>query len=175
MKKKSIVIVSATILLLSIVLSGCRGFWPLSRDMKDKVEEAYRIRFGLDQLTDEEYYASGFNMKWFDECGKRDSTVFRYFGSYGDCIVLLGYSDANETYTISNLARPVEIPRVYCIYLYNTNPDYPNAPLPGKKEGLKSPLALLADMKQRGISWLTDEELEQLTTDLENWVAAGNY
>ena len=172
--KRSIILILVMLMLLPLVLAGCKGFWPLSRDMKEKVEELYKIPRGMEDLPDEVYYEKGYNIRWFDECGKRGPDVYRYFGTYGDCIVLLWYSGNKTPRKIYNLARVVEFPVECNIFLCNTNPDYPRVTYPGSEVWL-SPFEVLDSVVDAGVTWLTDEELEQLTTDLENWRAVGNY
>lgn len=181
MIKKSILLIVATLLLLSTVLAGCKGFLPLSAKRKAEIEEAYKMQYNG-------------NANWWDKNGyDRIPTLFRYFDTYGDCIVLLRYTNVpidglgrplDPPYILDYLTRPVECPvsvsslghKVICkIWLYNTDPNCPKTSSNADYRDLDAPLATMEGLHNRGLTWLTDEELEQLTTDLENWLAEGNY
>lgn len=171
------VILSLSILLIVMIAVGyflTRDYMPpLSKGMKAKVLEAYIT----EMVGGEEHYNHTNRLVWFDENGgKRDRYVFRYFGTYGDCIVILRYG-SGLTATggpvklpkTLPLARPVQYPVDCSILLYNTNPDYPTD---GR---LAAPITSLINVIEKKLPWLTDAQFEQLTDDLEAWIAKGNY
>ena len=179
--KRNLILILVILMLLPIALAGCKGFLPLSAKRKAEIEDAYKMLCGRD-------------IAWWDENGyDRIPTVFRYFATYGDCIVLLRYAQTpsdflgnpiDPPYMLDYLTRPVECPTavgptgkvIFQIWLYNTNPTCPkDSNNPEYPYNLRAPLATMQDLHNMGLTWLTDEELEQLTTDLENWLAAGNY
>lgn len=180
--KRSIILIIVVLILIPMMLAGCKGFLPLSGKRKAEIEDAF-MKVAHKELC------------WWDENGyDRLPGTFRYFDSYGDCIVLLKYINTpcdsfgwplDPPYALNYLTRPMECPVsvnsvgvevIFDILLYNTNPNCPkesnnlNCPT-----NLNTPLASLIDLHKRGLTWLTNEELEQLTTDLENWIAEGNY
>ncbi|MBE6926328.1 MAG: hypothetical protein E7461_05725 [Ruminococcaceae bacterium] len=180
--KRSIILIIVVLILIPVVLTGCKGFWPLSAKRKAEIEDAHKMLYGRD-------------IAWWDENGyDRIPTVFRYFDTYGDCIVLLRYiptpsdwlgNPIDPPYMLDYLTRPVECPTavsptghkvIFSIWLYNTDPSwrkvFNDADDP---HNLDAPLTTMEDLHNRGLTWLTNEELEQLTTDLENWLAVGNY
>ena len=179
--KRSLILILVMLMLLPMALAGCKGFLPLSAKRKAEIEEAYKIQYNG-------------NANWWDENGyDRIPTLFRYFDTYGDCIVLLRYSSTpsdllgdpiDPPYILDYLTRPVEYPASVCsignrvigeIWLYNTDSNCPKASNNADYRDLDAPLATMEGLHNRGLTWLTDEELEQLTTDLENWLAEGNY
>ncbi len=178
MDRKKVVILIAVVVLVIAVAVGwylSAGKTPaLSKSMKAKIQEAHITNMG-----GEEYYPDGYlKLVWFDENGgKRDYHVVRYFGTYGDCIVLLEYGNGKSATgqpiglptTLAGLTRPVKYPVDCDIILYNTNPNYTSW------EYLLAPYTSLYAVQNHKGAWLTDAQLEQLTCDLEAWVAAGNY
>ena len=188
--KRHIILIIVVLILIPIMLAGCKGFLPLSAKRRAEIEEAYKIEFcGGDEELYQEY-----SIYWWDEIGyDRIPKAFRYFSTYGDCIVLLRYTNVpidglgrplDPPYILDYLTRPVECPvsvsslghKVICkIWLYNTDPNCPKTSSNADYRDLDAPLATMEDLHNRGLTWLTDEELEQLTTDLENWLAEGNY
>lgn len=188
--KRSLVLILVMLMLLPMALAGCKGFLPLSAKRRAEIEEAYKIEFcGGDEELYQEY-----SIYWWDEIGyDRIPKAFRYFDTYGDCIVLLRYTGTpsdllgnpiDPPYILDYLTHPVEYPASVCsignrvigeIWLYNTDSNCPKASNNADYRDLDAPLATMEDLHNRGLTWLTDEELEQLTTDLENWLAEGNY
>lgn len=178
--KRNLILILMILMLLPMALAGCNDFLPRSPITKAEIEEAYKARFGGFFVSEDELPA------WYDENGgQRDNNVFRNFGTYGDCLVLLRYYNHSDgfgwpidpPYMLRFLSRPVEYPVQCDIWLYNTNRNYPRKSNNPKyaDDTLASPLSPLKELAFYEITWLTDEELEQLTTDLENWLAEGNY
>ncbi len=184
MKRRTFVIalLAAVVVIMSGLLIFDRTvgkFMPLTAAQKAAVVEGYKLAIwgGEKYDPDGEFYRK-MPLVWFDENGgKRDNRVFRFFGTYGDCIVLLRYGD-NQTGLMTpvklpcplyGLSRDVYYPMECDIYLYHTKPNYP------KHDMLGAPLASLYDLEYHKLKWLTDTQLEQLTNDLECWVAEGNY
>ncbi len=177
--KRNLILILVILMLLSMALAGCQSvqgdFTPLTAEQKANILEAYKIEF----CGNDENYYQGKPLIWFDENGgKRDPNVYRYFGSYGDCIVMLRYGDGQnalfEPVTLPKkipLSRVVEYPVDVDIVLYNTNPQYPNS---GRYKKY-APISSMQGLELYDITWLTRGQLEQLTTDLENWLAVGNY
>ena len=172
--KRSIILILVMLTLLSVALAGCLS--PLTAAQKAEIKDAF-----IKEYFGEEFYR-GEPMVWFDENGgKRDPGVFRYFGTYGDCIVMIRYKAVDKILSggrdnmpvkLTYLAREVTYPVCCDIHLYNTNPNYPKD---SGRYTLHAPLAEMSWIMKNDLGWLTDEELEQLTTDLENWLAEGNY
>lgn len=172
--KRSLILILVMLMLLPMALAGCKGSWPLSPIKKAQIKKAYKTEFCA---NDENFYQR-IPLVWFDENGgERDPYVFRYFGTYGDCIVMLRYGDGQDAtmqpvklpITMSYLSRPVQYPVDCDVVLYNTNPFCP------RDSSLHAPICSLHILKSKGLIWLTHGQLEQLTTDLENWLAEGNY
>ena len=184
--KRSFIYILVTLILLSAVLTGCQSakgdFTPLTAGQKANILEAYKTEY----CSGEESAYQQKPLIWFDENGgKRDPGVFRYFGTYGDCIVLLQYGDGQYDYimmpieqpiTMGYLAYPVQYPVDCEIVLYNKNP---NCRLESRNRDydydLLVPICSLSELKLMKINWLTWPQLYQLTTDLENWITDGNY
>ena len=182
--KKCIALILGMLILLCAVLTGCQSaqgdFTPLTAEQKTKIFDTYKAGFG------DYYEVSGVRpFVWFDENGgKRDSGVLRYFGTYGDCVVLLQYGSGQNFFmepielpiTMWDLAYPVQYPVDCEIVLYNKNP---NCRLESRNRDydydLLVPICSLTELKLMKINWLTWPQLFQLTTDLENWITDGNY
>jgi hypothetical protein len=171
--KRTLILILMIAIMLPMVFVGCDDPQTLSKREKAEILEIYNAKFPEgyhDYMTYEP-------LVWFDESGnRRDDGVSRYFGTYGDCIVLIKYKGVEQPITIYHLSRLVEYPVSCEIWLVNKDP---NAPLksnnPEYPYDLFSPFCSLYGLATVDIQWLTDEELEQLTTDLENWLAEGNY
>ena len=167
-RKKGIIYLCIIVFAMMVVgfpLSAQGDFTPLTDAKKADFAEEYHRLMGNYELV------------WFDENGgKRDHLVHRYFGTYGDCYVLLRYMKTNMLleavdgpYPLLGLTRLVVYPMGCEIYLYNTNRNCK------KVEIIHARYYSLYYVQKRGLDWLTDAQLEQLTDDLEAWVAAGNY
>ncbi|MBQ7331410.1 MAG: hypothetical protein IJW94_06430 [Oscillospiraceae bacterium] len=179
--KKIIRILTALSLILVTVVCFALFGQPkvLSPERKAEILEAYKLEWCLGDLYMDGYMYRVSPLVWFDENGgKRDPYVFRYFGTYGDCIVLLRYGD-NQTslwtpvdvpYQMRGLTRPVYFPMECDVYLYNTNPNYP------VYSHCLAPLTELYYVQEiMGVSWLSEAQLKRLTNDLEFWLWLGNY
>ncbi len=154
---------------------------PLTERQKSDIEEACKATF---------LYGTGdpflerFSINWIEGYGGEYGKLqdFRYFGTYDDCVVLIWYYEnihpgiglpMEPPFKVFGLSRSVEYPVTATIVLYNTSPNYPNSSDPALY--LRAPFATLSDLEYCGITWLTNAQLERLTTDLENWLAEGNY
>ena len=170
-RKKGITCLCIIVLVMMVVgyfLS--RNYTPyLSPQMKAEIEQEYRKNNG-------DYYP----FIWYDENrGKREDHVYRYFGKYGDCFVILAYGNNQDMsmkplklpWPLGGLSRAVLVPIECDILLYNANPNCKTY----DTKYLKARLANLRDVKGSEMNWITDAQLEQLTDDLEAWVAKGNY
>ena len=120
-------------------------------------------------------------IEWFDENGgKRETFTHRYFGKYSTCAVVLVYNDHPGTdpfgnplkppFAIGGLSRRVEVPVECEVWLYNYDKDCKT--YEGKYATRFETLSGIMDSE---LNWLTNKQIEQLTSDLEAWVAAGNY
>ena len=174
LKKWSTVLISAVLIVVLVCCSllfhwiSAKGdFSPLTEEEKEAIEEAFQTEF------------PGLWYEWFEENGGKRAPegVYRYFGRYGDCIVMVRYGNGldavgrplNLPGKLFGLSRPVEYPVEADIYLYHTKPKR------GDTVGLQAPISSLYGLEILELKWLKDAQLEQLTNDLEAWVAEGNY
>ena len=175
-KRFVILLIAAVIVLIGRVLllnweESQGDFTPLTAEQKANVLEEYKTHYCYSEKFYQEH-----PLIWFDDNGEeRNPGVFRYLGTYGDCAVLLQYGQEADGFTIPNLWRSVKYPMSCYIWLYNTNSNYSSYSLPPSKNHPNSPLARLSTLSERGEVWLTKSQLRQLTNDLEDWIAAGNY
>ena len=184
-KRFVVLLIAAVIVLIARVylLSSQGDFTPLTALQKEEILKAYTVSFDYDL---EGPYTPR-PIRWFDENGgERNPGVYRYFGRYGDNFVLLRYGNGTDIYgwpieppfIIGWLSRRVECPVDCEVYICNLNPNRPKAnpkpPLDELDDSLWSfcSLRLLHEIDAR---WLTNSQLRQLTNDLEDWIAAGNY
>ena len=174
LKKWSTVLISAVLIVVLVCgsllfhwISAKGDFSPLTEEEKEAIEEAFQTEF------------PGLWYEWFEENGGKRAPegVYRYFGRYGDCIVMVRYGNGldavgrplNLPGKLFGLSRPVEYPVEADIYLYHTKPKR------GDTVGLQAPISSLYGLEILELKWLKDAQLEQLTNDLEAWVAEGNY
>ena len=174
LKKWSTVLISAVLIVVLVCgsllfhwISAKGDFSPLTEEEKEAIEEAHQTEF------------PGLWYEWFEENGGKRAPegVYRYFGRYGDCIVMVRYGNGldavgrplNLPGKLFGLSRPVEYPVEADIYLYHTKPKR------GDTVGLQAPISSLYGLEILELKWLKDAQLEQLTNDLEAWVAEGNY
>ncbi len=171
-RKKGIISLCIIVLVMMVVGSFLsRGYLPPAPESLKREIQQERERLCPD-VTVEPFV-------WLDENGgKRDPGVMRYVGTYGDCSVILAYEDPHDflgwpedpPFALSGLTRWIKLPVKCKIYLFNHNPDYEAHNSAEPRRFLDLPY-----VSYIGLGWLTDEQLEQLTCDLEAWVAAGNY
>ncbi len=171
-RKKGIISLCIIVLVMMVVGSYLsRGYLPPAPDnlKREMLQELKRL---CPNVTVEPYV-------WFDENGgKRDPGVCRYFGTYGDCAVILSYRDNSDYFgnpedppwPLLGLTRYVELPVKCAISLFNYNAD---CKMPDSS--VASRYCDLVYVKTAELEWLTDAQLEKLSKDLETWVAAGNY
>ncbi|MBQ7331411.1 MAG: hypothetical protein IJW94_06435 [Oscillospiraceae bacterium] len=180
MKKKIILIVAALLLIEAIAICFDLFAAPkaLPPETKEEILQAYRLQVCRGNLENSEKHYRTMKMVWFDENGgERDAGVFRYFGTYGDCIVLLRYGadkgcvygPFKRSFPMRGLSRPVYYPMECDIFLYNTDPNYT------KYRILFAPLDSLGTVNYLKLGWLTQAQVERLTDDLEYWISKGNY
>ena len=167
------VILSLSILLIVMIAVGyflTRDYLPPAPDnlKREMLQELKRLTPNVPDVS----------IVWFDENGgKRDPGVCRYFGTYGDCVVLLIYHFPIEVsaetprypYRISS-TRTVMLPAGYEIMVFNRDPNCKTNevyPFP-----IRISAIYIAVIK---LNWLTDNQAEQIGRDLEDWVAKGNY
>lgn len=157
----------------------------LSRWQKHQIITAYKEDcLGTKMMSDpesflERYYESS-PLVWYDENGGvEEAQVIRYFRTYGNCIVLLKMEDNRDNLgkpikspvPLSGLSRTVFYPRECSIYLYNAKDPFDFEYSPNvRKTDIK--MISLIFLDEYGVdNWLTEEQLEQLTDDLEAWIA----
>ena len=145
---------------------------------KEKVEQAYFILTG----SDEEWYAQN-PIIWYDENGYvEENKVWRYVGKYGDCYAFLRIGDNKNAHweevdipcPVAGLDPPVYYPVQAFLYLYHTKRGFTYKEIRGC-DGTENiyQLWLLDSMRNRE-EWITDEQLEQLTRDIEKLAKAHN-
>ena len=87
MERKKGIILAFTMIFIMGVIGYCLSYGDLPRipmATKGKIMQEYKRMMG-------EFYER-FPLVWFDDNGgRRDEGVHRYFGTYGDCVVLLKY------------------------------------------------------------------------------------
>ncbi len=178
-RKKGIISLCVIVLVMMVVgyfLSrddaqpqGVQMNTPLSAKMKEEILQEYKRVLG-------DFYEE-YPLVWLDENGgKREPGVTRYFGTYGECFVTITYdvnldshgSSRDGPWPVPGLPRRVDYPVNCYISLYNRNPNCKLGPYHGRFESLTIVI-------RNDLNWLTDAQLEQLTDDLEAWLAAGNY
>ena len=171
-RKKGVVYLCLIVLLMMVAGSYLSRNYVPGPSAKIRAEVTLEYK----KLTGENY--ESFPLVWFDENGgKRDAGVYRYFGTYGDCVVLLIYHFPIEVsaetprypYRISS-TRTVMLPAGYEIMVFNRDPNCKTNevyPFP-----IRISAIYIAVIK---LNWLTDNQAEQIGRDLEDWVAKGNY
>ncbi len=169
-RKKGIAYMCIIVLVMMAVGSYLsRGYDPtkLSEATKAQISREYKRLSGRQQLV------------WFDENGgMRETHVHRYFGTYGNCVVMLVYQHNRDSLgnrielpcAIGGLSYQVKVPTVCDVYLYNKNPNCRTEEIL-----LNTRYMPLEMMKNAKLNWLTDAQIEQITREVEAWVAAGNY
>ena len=144
----------------------------LGNGKKRLVRQEYFERYCKGELDLYFYYP----ITWYDENGyNEERDVWRYVGKYGDCYAFLRIGDNKnlngkptpDPYPLRGLARTVFYPNEAEVYLYHTQRDF------DIDEGygiITTRIAELYELKmetQNREEWLTDEQLEQLTRDIE--------
>lgn len=172
MTKRGKIIITSLLVISIAFLVGYVIFQPspgtLSRQQKADVVAAYN-RYWKDGIEKEITYDP---VIWYDENGGvEEDGVWRYFGTYGDCLVLFELGE-NFDAELDGLTRPVYYPSDGCIVgcrvvLFHTGEDY------HMLYDIPCRLQTLHQVCIEDANWLTDEQLEQLTDDLETWIAEG--
>ena len=146
----------------------------LSDQEKDKIEEVYNNTWFLGPE-----YVKTRPIVWYDENGGiEEDGVWRYVGIYGDCYAFLKIGDNNGIFTepvvmpypILGLTRQVHYPIEANIVLYHTKKDFTY--MWGDRE-CSGRLVSLRSIENRE-EWITDEQLERLTRDIEAIAKAHN-
>ena len=150
----------------------------LSDQEKDKIEEVYNNTWFLGSE-----YVKTRPIVWYDENGGiEEDGVWRYVGTYGDCYAFLkigdNFSDMTvyPPYTMPNpfpldgLSHEVYYHTEANVVLYHTKKDF--TILVGDRE-YSGRLKDLREIDNRE-EWITDEQLERLTRDVEKIAAAHN-
>ena len=179
MKKKSKIIIGA-ILLLAVVflvvytLLADKSPANLTEEQKKAVENAYFEEW-ID--SDERYLAEN-PIIWYDENGGvEEPGVWRYIGTYGKCqafLRILENSNGIEMppatfripFQVQGLSREVYYNEVVDVILYHTEKEFSYSEVLGMNYTGNIRLWMLHDMDNRE-DWLTDDQLEQLTADVE--------
>ena len=112
---------------------------------------------------------------WYEENGYVEETgVMRYIGTYGDCYAFLVIGNGHGAtmhimpgpFELRGLSRQVFYPIDADVMLYHTKRTFPR----GDKMLRACYLEYLSPEKRQ--EWLTDEQLEQLTQDIEKLAKA---
>ena len=108
---------------------------------------------------------------WYDENWYiEEENVWRYLGKYGDCYAFLRIDDNTQTFTGLPLEPPFWIRGLawdvyyHCeayVYLYHTKKEF------NRSNGTTTRMCRLGEGWVKKEKWLTDEQLEQLTQDIE--------
>ena len=118
---------------------------------------------------------------WYDENGHIEKEhVWRYVGTYGDCHAFLQIGDnkwdglpTQHPYPLLGLSRNVFYPNEALVHLYHTKREFNSDEAPWIVDGATIRIELIYVIKNRE-KWITDEQLEQLTQDIEKIAKAYN-
>ena len=141
---------------------------------KEKIETIYYEHWIVDSKFPEKS-----PLIWYDENGYvEEEGVWRYVGTYGDCYAFLLIGDNEADYLVSppmHVQLPFPIPglcgTVYYpseahVVLYHTKNEFSYADVYGTNFEGTIRMCQLRSINNRE-DWLTDEQLEQLTQDIE--------
>lgn len=150
---------------------------------KKKIEEVYYERW-IPIPDKPELYP----LIWYDENGGvEEDGVWRYIGTYGDCYAFLKIGDnltdmpslehmyLDLPYLIPGLTSDVYYPIEADVVLYHTQKEFTYKAEYSDWE-YTSRMELLTEINSRDNreEWITDEQLEQLTNDIEAIAKAHN-
>ena len=167
-------ILSATIVLLAALLIwlifSYNPIPRLSKNEKAKVEKAF-----YDQNLES---SEGDTIIWYDENGYvEEEHVWRYIGTYGDCYAFLriGMEETSLPDLLQELPRNVYYPKHAEVILYHTKRTftYSEAYRGATTQDGTCEVLSLDNIGNRD-EWITDEQLEQLTQDIEKLAKAHN-
>ena len=146
---------------------------PLIRNPEKKaVRQEYFDRYCRGEI---QHYLD-YPVTWYDENGYiEEENVWRYVGKYGGCYAFLRIGDNKnlngkptpDPYPLRGLARVVFYPNEAEVYLYHSYRDFEIETGYGI---ITTRIAELYEIKmelQNREKWLTDEQYEQLTQDIE--------
>ena len=170
-------IIVLVLLLVTVLIVGLIHYFSvprLSQTEKDKVEKAfYYQQMGFSRNED---------LIWYDENGcVEEECVWRYIGTYGDCYAFLrigdGMNATGEQQTLPDLLQglscDVYYPNHANVMLYHTKRTFTSKELFGNDENARYQLMYI-DSIENLEEWITDEQLEQLTQDIEKIAAEHN-
>lgn len=174
-KHRKPIFVILTLLLVSLLLWGIiyyNSVPRLSKTEKEKVKIEYYNRYCAGEMG--KYLANP--ITWYDENGnKEENNVWRYVGTYGDCYAFLVIGDNEDPlsadpfqlpYPLIGLSRNVYYPNEALVYLYHTKREFNSNEANWIIDGATIRMELIYMIDNRE-EWLTDEQLEQLTQDIE--------
>ena len=179
-RKKGIIYLCIIVLVMMVVgyFLSCDYTYPTISPSSLARIKAEVVREFIKLAGSEEAYAKH-PVVWFDENGgKRDRWVYRYFGIYGDCIILLVYTSKPDAYSIETPwytykitgTCEVMMPAGYAFHVVNRDPICKTIEFWPTVRICES----IGDAV-RDLNWLTERQAEQIARDLEAWFAAGNY
>ena len=175
------IIFSILVVLVAVVMIWCIVLYAstprLSRREKEEIENIYYESWKQISVPTVP------SLVWYDENGHiEEENVFRYIGTYGDCFAFLVIGDnmnaifenVDIPYSINGLSRTVYYPVEAEVALYHTKNEFTYDEI-YNFEGVegKYRLCYLAGIKNRE-EWLTNEQLERLTQDVEKIAEAHN-
>lgn len=175
MRKSHKILFAALVLLLLCLLVWSIFFYysvpRLSRSEKELVWAEYFDRYC--QADMENYRVRP--LIWYDENGHVErENVWRYVGMYGDCYAFLQIGDNKDfeglpeegPYPLLGLSRNVFYPNEAWVMLYHTKKEFTSDEAPWIVDGYTIRIEWI-NMTKKGEKWITDEQLEQLTQDIE--------
>lgn len=178
-KYRKIIFVIFALLLVCLLIFGICSYYSvprLSSEEKELVRTAYINR---DCGGDMEKYQQ-MPLIWYDENQYvEEDGVWRYVGTYGDCYAFLRIGGEQDdelvsmpppsTYLLGGLTRLVVYPRQAWVYLYHTKREFNSDDANWIPEGTTVRLERTSYlMAQKHLdNWITEEQLEQLTKDIE--------
>ena len=185
MKYRKLILTVLVSLFVCLVFVGVYSYCSVPRLSAKAKAEVEALYFQDWCMSSEEIYARQ-PLIWYDENWYREEVnVWRYIGTYGDCYAFLRMSK-NIGGMFEPIELPVEIlglsyavyyPRNAYVFLYHTKREFPSddvfyTVVPDKNNYMVKMTALYSI--QNRSEWLTDEQLEQLTRDIEKIAAKYN-
>lgn len=140
----------------------------LSKNEKANVEKAFS-----DQKMES---SEGDTIIWYDENGYvEEEHVWRYIGTYGDCYAFLriGMEETSLPDLLQELSRDVYYPNHADVMLYHTKRTFTYSEVScGTTSSQERCKLMCLDSIRNRDEWITDEQLEQLTRDIEKLAKA---
>lgn len=171
---RKFIIVILVLLFVGLLLWGIFFYYSvprLSKEEKKLVRAEYIDRYcGGKMETYLEYPLIWYDENWYIE----EDGVWRYVGTYGDCYAFIRIGDnvdvdmlaALNPYPMGGLARVVEYPNEAVVYLYHTKREFNSDEANWIVDGTTIRMEMISGIMNLE-QWITDEQLEQLTLDIE--------